>query len=274
MSEREQQGLRQVRVGQSFSAVTDVGRVRGHNEDCFDVPGDERLLIVADGMGGHAAGEVASAAAVEAIRTALSTERRRALEADPAAVEAALREAFTAAHDQVRALAESDPARRGMGTTLIVGWVVGDTLYTCHAGDVRAYVKTADNFRQLTEDHSFVGALVRAGELTPQQARHHPGKNQILQAVGIVQGIHPDICKEVLAEGDLVLLCSDGLWDKLEDEDIASIVSGEGSLRDRALRLVDRANAAGGEDNITVILYEHTPAVGDTGEPEMSTVAR
>jgi protein phosphatase len=274
MSERERQGLRQVSVGEVFSAVTDVGRVRDLNEDRFDVSGDERLFIVADGLGGHASGEIASAAAVEAIRTVLSTERLRALEANLAAIEGTLREAFAAAHDQVRAVADSNPARHGMGTTLIVGWVAGDALYTCHAGDVRAYVKTAGEFRQLTEDHSFVAALVRAGALIPQQAQHHPARSELLQAVGIGRSIRPDFRKEALSGGDLVLLCSDGLWDEVEDEDIASIVSGQGSLRARALELVDRAIAAGGSDNITVILYEHGLSTADAGAPKRTAAAR
>jgi protein phosphatase len=109
----------------------------------------------------------------------------------------------------------------------------------------------------MTQDHSLVGALVQAGELTTEEARVHPRKNEILQAVGLAQGIVPDANTRTLNAGDCVLLCSDGLWEALADEEINSIMEWEGSMRQRAIQLVNRANAAGGQDNITVVLYEH-----------------
>lgn len=238
-------------------AITDVGRVRDHNEDTFHVSEDGRLLIVADGMGGHEAGEVASALAVEAVAEFFATKCQQATDSSVESIELLLIEAFTTAHQKVLEAARSREGCRGMGATLILACVHSDRLYTCHVGDVRCYVRTVDRFEQITQDHSPVGALVQAGELTAEQARVHPRKNEILQAVGLPNGIVPEVSSRTLGNGDRVLLCSDGLWEALSDEEICSIVDWDGSMRQRAIQLVDRANEAGGHDNITVVLYEH-----------------
>lgn len=238
-------------------AITDVGRVRDHNEDTFHVSEDGRLLIVADGMGGHEAGEVASALAVEAVAEFFASKRQQATDSSVESIEPLLIEAFTTAHQKVLEAARSREGCRGMGTTLITACVHGDRLYTCHVGDVRCYARTATGLEQVTQDHSVVGALVQAGELTAEQARVHPRKNEVLQAVGLSNGIVPEVSSRTLGNGDRVLLCSDGLWEALSDEEICSIMDWDGSMRQRAIQLVDRANEAGGHDNITVVLYEH-----------------
>jgi protein phosphatase len=238
--------------------ITDVGRVRPHNEDTFHVSPDGRVLIVADGMGGHEAGEVASALAVEALVEFFGGEREKAAVAGEEPMERLLVKAFEAAHERVRKAAESREGCEGMGTTLILAYILGDWLHTCHVGDVRCYVHGATGLKQVTQDHSLVGALVRAGHLRPDEARRHPRRNEILQAVGLATGTVPEVHAVELAAGDLVLLCSDGLWEALTDDEIEAILAWEGSMRQRATQLVDRANAAGGRDNITVVLYEHT----------------
>lgn len=238
-------------------AITDVGRVRDHNEDTFHIADDGRLLIAADGMGGHEAGEVASALAVEAVAEFFGVERQQAINSSAESIEPLLIEAFEMAHQRVLEASRSREGCRDMGTTLILAYVHGDRLYTCHVGDVRCYVRTATRLEQITCDHSVVGALVQAGELTPEQARVHPRKNEILQAIGLSNGIIPEVNVRRLGNRDCVLLCSDGLWEALSDEEICSIVDWDGSMRQRAVQLVDRANEAGGHDNITVVLYEH-----------------
>jgi protein phosphatase len=238
-------------------AITDVGRVRDHNEDTFHVSEDGRLLVVADGMGGHEAGEVASTMAVETVVEFFGPKLQQATDSSAESIEPLLVEAFMTAHRKVLETARSREGCRGMGTTLILACVHGDRLYTCHVGDVRCYVRTVDRFEQITQDHSLVGALVQAGELTSEEARVHPRKNEILQAVGLSNGIVPEVSSRTLGNGDRVLLCSDGLWEALSDEEICSIVDWDGSMRQRAIQLVDRANEAGGHDNITVVLYEH-----------------
>lgn len=242
-------------------AITDVGRVRDHNEDTFHVSEDGRLLIVADGMGGHEAGEVASALAVEVVAEFFATKRQQATDSSAESIELLLVEAFTTAHQEVLEAARSREGCRGMGTTLITACVHGDQLYICHVGDVRCYVRTATGLEQVTQDHSVVGALVLAGELTSEEARVHPRKNEILQAVGLSNGIIPEVSSRTLSNGDRVLLCSDGLWEALSDEEICAIVDWDGSMRQRAIQLVDRANEAGGHDNITVVLYQHVTTI-------------
>lgn len=237
--------------------ITDVGRVRPHNEDTFHVSPDGRLLIVADGMGGHEAGEVASALAVEALVERFESERGKVIAARGPSMGHLLLDAFSAAHERVQEAAETREGCSGMGTALILGHVDGDRLHTCHVGDVRCYVRDATALQQITQDHSVVGTLIRAGHLRPEEARRHPRRNEILQAVGLASDIAPETHTVELAVGDQVLLCSDGLWEALADEEIAAILAWEGSMRQRATQLVDRANGAGGRDNITVVLYEH-----------------
>ena len=142
-----------------------------------------------------------------------------------------------------------------MGCTLAV-CSIADGLVTCHVGDVRCYITRAGVLYQVTSDHSTVGALVEAGRLTPEEARVHPNKNEVLQAVGMPAGVIPDVNRVDLQAKDRVLLCSDGLWEALSHEDIQSIVASDGSVRQLAVQLVDRANNSGGHDNITVILCE------------------
>jgi protein phosphatase len=238
-------------------AVTDVGRVRDHNEDAFHVSVDGRLLIVADGMGGHQAGEVASAIAVETLVRFFDVARQQAIAEGGHEITPMLLEAFAEADRQVREAAVADPSRCDMGTTLILAYVEDDRLQTCHVGDVRCYVRSADGLRQITRDHSVVGALVRAGELAPEDAQNHPRRNEILQAVGLGRNLLPDINCVPLAQGDRILLCSDGLWDALSAEKICTILDADQSMEAHATELVDQANAAGGHDNITVVLYEH-----------------
>jgi PPM family protein phosphatase len=247
-------------------AITDVGRERDHNEDTFALAEEGRLLVVADGLGGHAAGEVASALAVDTLVEYLAGERLNAVNRGEAEIEKVLIEAFEEADAKVREAAQSGQGRQGMGTTLIAACIRGDRLHTCHVGDVRCYVRNAEGLRAVTQDHSVVGLLMRAGQLTPEEARGHPEKATILQAIGVPMVLNPEVHSIPLHAGDLVLLCSDGLWEALSDEEINTILAWEGSMRQRATQLVDRANEAGGPDNITVVLYEHAVDGGKNDE--------
>jgi serine/threonine protein phosphatase PrpC len=258
---------RAVTLPTSLGALTDVGRKRDHNEDAFYVSPDGRLLIVADGMGGYESGEVASALAVEAVVEVFEKKRGKEPLTGSAAVEAALREAFQHAHQRILDEREKRE-RRLMGSTLIAACFDGPHLTTCHVGDVRGYVRSDAGLEQITRDHSVVGELVRTGYLEPAAARTHPRKNEVLQAIGVADPLEPEVNVRELRRGDLVLLCSDGLWGAVPDEEIAAILTEKGSVHERAARLIERANTAGGPDNITVILkaYEkETPqAVGPT----------
>ncbi|MGH8677391.1 MAG: PP2C family protein-serine/threonine phosphatase [Burkholderiales bacterium] len=233
--------------------------MREHNEDLAHLSGDGRIMIVADGMGGHAAGEVASALAIAAIVENLGAVLPSlADDDDGAALRQAIRAAMNGAQEWVMTAARSHEAKHGMGCTLILACIRGDTLYTCHVGDVRGYRWRGQEFRALTRDHSVVAELIAAGELSADQARGHPAKNEVLRAIGMPTGFDPDMNTCRLKPGDRVLLCSDGLWEMLCDQELAGIVGGDGSMRQIVTQLVDRANDSGGRDNISVVLYEHT----------------
>jgi protein phosphatase len=239
-------------------AISDVGRVRDHNEDAFHVSPTGDWFVVADGMGGHEAGEVAAGLAIQAIVERLA---RASLETtDPAEAASRLLEAVAGAHSAVHEVNRRRAPGSEMGCTLAVCHVA-DELVTYHVGDVRCYLLRGGALRQVTRDHSTVAALVEAGRLTAEEARVQASKNEVLQAIGMPAGVRPEITRADVAPGDRVLLCSDGLWEALCHDDIQSIVASDGTVRQLATQLVDRANSAGGHDNITVVLYEIPPAM-------------
>jgi protein phosphatase len=238
-------------------AISDVGLTRTHNEDQVRVASDRRTLIVADGMGGHLSGDVASSLATTAVAEHLLAASPSLAESDEPTVEKTMLAAFEAAQARVVAAGKDQERSRQMGSTLILGRIHGDLLLTCHVGDVRGYVWSGTQLRAVTQDHSVVARLVATGQLAAEQAHLHVAKNQVLQAIGMPTGFNPDINRCALKAGDRVLLCSDGLWEMLSDQQIASVVGARGSMQELATQLVDRANEAGGRDNISVILYEH-----------------
>ena len=227
------------------AGVTDVGRVRDGNEDDFlDQSNRLGLVAVADGMGGHRAGEVASATALEALRAAVAS-------GEP------LRDAIEGANDAVLEKSVSDQEFHGMGTTLTAGMLGSDGhLVVGHVGDSRAYLVRDGELSQITDDHSLVEEMVRSGELTPEQAEVHPRRSVITRALGIDPQVEVDEYPIELQPGDRILFCSDGLTTMVRPDEIASILSREPDLRRAAQLLVDAANAAGGEDNITAVIIE------------------
>ncbi len=237
--------------------ATDIGRVRQQNQDAFGFPADGSVLVVADGMGGYDFGDIASGHAVEAVLNFMADGTAwegLMAEAGPGAV---LLQAAYYAHEQLTAEAATDPLRRKMGTTLLIAWALGDTLYTCHVGDSRAYVLRGDGLQQLTRDHSVVEMLVRSGQLTPGQARFDSRRNQLTQAVGLSAIIGPTLNEFSLDPGDRVLLCSDGLWSSLPEAEVVRRLAPDAPIAEAGRRLVDGANLFGGRDNITVVIYEH-----------------
>jgi protein phosphatase len=227
-------------------AATDVGRVREGNEDAYLVDGTMGLVAVADGMGGHRGGEVASATALEALRAAVSAGRP-------------LRDAVEDANRAVFEKASIDDSLRGMGTTLTAATLAaGDTLLVGHVGDSRAYLLRDGELRQVTTDHSLVEELVRDGRLTPDEAAVHPQRSIITRALGVDASVDVDVYPVGLAPGDVLLFCSDGLTGMLQPDLIAAELRREEDPARAATKLVDAANAAGGEDNITVVVVAVT----------------
>jgi PPM family protein phosphatase len=227
------------------AGVTDVGRVRDGNEDDFIDQADRLgLVAVADGMGGHRAGEVASATALEALRASVANGQ-------------SLRDAIEGANDAVLEKSESDLELHGMGTTLTAGMLGSDGhLVVGHVGDSRAYLVRGGELTQITTDHSLVEEMVRDGVLTPEQAEVHPQRSTITRALGIDSRVEVDEYPIELQPGDRILLCSDGLTTMVRPDQIAGILTREPDPKRAAQLLVDAANAAGGEDNITAVIIE------------------
>ena len=234
-------------------SLTDIGMRREMNQDYFSsseepVGSLPNLFVVADGMGGHNAGEFASRYAVETmVNTAKNTEKTDTI--------GILTECVSNANASLWAYAGAHDEMRGMGTTLVAAVLDGRRLVTVNVGDSRLYV-IGDGIRQITEDHSLVQEMVRMGEMDRESARTHPDRNIITRAVGADRKVQTDVFETVLEPGDRILLCSDGLTNMVEDQRILQVMNGEGDLTSKTESLVELANRNGGKDNITVITIE------------------
>ena len=255
---------------------TDTGRVREHNEDAFLLDDDLRLYVVADGVGGHNAGEIASGLVVRYIHKEAKglvhltkSFDSKDLEARRALIRAIPRLIHNAS-DVVFRYAFEHPECQGMATTAVVFMATGRNAYISHAGDSRAYLLRGDRFCQLTEDHTLVQKLVKEGQLSEGEAAVHPQRNVIIRSVGITPGVECDTLYIDVQPSDLFLICSDGLTDMVQDEEIHELAL---RYRDEALvaALIQRANARGGRDNITVLLLEVEDAEEESGGPEKPT---
>lgn len=223
--------------------ATDQGQVREANEDGYVVDRRLHLFAVADGMGGHRAGEVASATALEALRAAVASGT-------------GIGDAITSANSAVHGKASDDAELQGMGTTLTAIVPDGNGVLVGHVGDSRAYLLRDGELRQLTTDHSLVEELVREGRLTEEQAAVHPQRSIITRALGVDSNVEVDVYPVALQAGDRLMLCSDGLTTMLRPDAIAALLRREPDPTRAANLLVDAANAAGGEDNITTIVID------------------
>lgn len=232
------------------AATTDTGRVRTGNEDAFLIDARLGVYAVADGMGGHRAGEVASATALEALRAAVAGGAR---------IDDAVERANAAVVDK----AGRDPELRGMGTTITVLCTAGGDQLIGQVGDSRAYLLRAEELARLTEDHSLVEELVRDGRITPEQAQVHPQRSIITRALGIDDDVEVDLYRVRLRTGDRLLLCSDGLTSMVREPEIGRVLRREGDPRLAAEALVAAANEAGGEDNVTAVVVDVLDGAGD-----------
>jgi protein phosphatase len=234
------------------AACSDVGLRRKRNEDRHGVAADLGLYLVADGMGGHAAGQVASRLAVEA---AVQAVRNRP--DAPESLAQALARAVATANRSVFDAAREREEFRGMGTTLVMLLCNESRAALAHVGDSRAYLCRAGRIRQLTDDHSIVAELARRREISADDARAHPHRHVLTRALGVRPSVDPDLLELTMAPGDIFVLCSDGLTNHVEDQEIAKWVSGVADGREPeevCQGLVDLAHVRGGEDNSTVLL--------------------
>lgn len=236
-----------------ISSLTDIGNTREMNQDYLYSSEEAvgklpNLFLVADGMGGHIAGEFASRYVVEHIVRSIEGSK----EEEAVAI---LSESIETANRKLKEYADAHQQMRGMGTTVVAAVIQGRTLIAANVGDSRLYI-VGDEITQVTQDHSLVQEMVRLGQMDAQSARNHPDKNIITRAVGVSEEVKIDIFERQLRAGEYIILCSDGLTNMVEDSVILEILHGTGSLSDKAERLIELANKNGGKDNITVIIIE------------------
>lgn len=249
------------------AGLTDVGRKRNHNEDSFLIDEELQLYVVADGMGGHAGGGTASRIAVETIDRELRTAREGAA-VDPFTAETNLQESplpeiFRSAVERacmaIFKAAQEDPRLNGMGTTVISLLVRGNHALFAHVGDSRAYLVRGDLIQQISEDHSLVNEQIKAGMITPEEARHSRYKNIITRSVGFEEEVQVDVMGLITEPGDYFVMCSDGLSNFVEDKEIREVCLGTPEIAEIPKKLIALANDRGGDDNITVIVVKSQP---------------
>jgi protein phosphatase len=231
------------------AARTDVGLRRRANEDRYAIAASLGLYLVADGMGGHTAGQVASDLAAQSAVRALET-----LEGAEASLTEKLRYSVAAANREIFGTAQAKPHLAGMGTTLVALLAGGTRIALAHVGDSRAYLIRGGKIRQLTDDHSLVAELVRRREITAHAARGHPHRHVLTRALGVRRSVEADLAELTPVADDVFVLCSDGLTGHVQDGEIAEEVARGSDLEAACERLIDVANSRGGEDNTTVLL--------------------
>lgn len=236
---------------------TDRGKVRQHNEDNGGIFINAQgicLAIVADGMGGHRAGDVASTMTIDLLKE--SWEEGSYIETATHA-EDWLRTHITKVNEILFQHAEENPECQGMGTTIVAAICTEKFATIANIGDSRCYLYNESGFKQVTDDHSLVNELVRTGQISKEDAEHHPRKNVLLRALGTELKVEMDISTIIFEEEDLLLLCSDGLSNKISDQEMMDLVRTEQSLEEKATTFIEVANHYGGEDNITLVLVQY-----------------
>ena len=234
-------------------SITDVGMVRQVNQDYVFTTGKplgilQNLFVVADGMGGHQAGDYASKCTVEVMIKEIA-------KSEGEDIERVLVKAIKAANREIIKEASGDEHLKGMGTTVVAATVKEQMLYFANVGDSRLYLIN-QGIQQLSKDHSLVEEMVRLGGIKPEEAKHHPDKNIITRAIGAKEGVEPDFFEHSLKKGDIILMCSDGLSNMIEDEEIFQIVKSGRDVVEITEDLIETANENGGKDNIGVVVIE------------------
>lgn len=236
-------------------AATHVGLYRKRNEDAYLVKKEQpvKIFAVADGLGGHSGGDVASQLTLKVIE---------ASKYNTSLLKENIKDAVEKANEQVLETASANPQLQGMGTTLTMVALYKDYGVIAHVGDSRAYLYRQGKLSQLTEDHTLVGELLRQGRLDPQEAMKHPKRHVLLQAIGLEPRLDIDIHEIYLRDGDNLLICTDGLTGLIREEELANILAEEGQLQQKAERFIEETNARGGFDNTTVLLVSYRVGEG------------
>lgn len=229
-------------------ALTNKGLVRTNNEDYFLINLEKSIYLLADGMGGHRAGEVASHGACKLFDKYFTTPEEN--------IENHLIDIFTKVNKTIINQSKNKEELKGMGATFIACYIENKHAHFCHVGDVRAYHFRDNSLTRITEDHSSVASLVKQGFITEEQAKNHPLRSRVSRAIGSDENIIPDYNIIKINKNDIILLCSDGLWNMVDNNKILKILSKDANVEIKCIELVKKANEAGGKDNITVILIE------------------
>ncbi len=233
-----------------IGASSDVGLKRETNQDNYLILDDKITLgIVADGMGGHNGGEIASKMAVEIISNKLLEGQFK----NESEISKAIKESIESANTNIYLESVKNEKLKGMGTTVTLAYIIGDKLYIGHVGDSRAYIIRDNEMNQITWDHSYVNELIKSGSITREEAKNHPKKNVITRAVGTSSILEVDLYWENIGKDDIILLCSDGLTNMVEEEDILSVFKNNYSMENSCNILINMANNRGGKDNITIV---------------------
>lgn len=249
-----------------FAAVTDPGLMRENNEDSVSFDAARGVAVLADGMGGYNAGEIASAMAVTFVKAELTRWLTvAASHCSISDVRHAVEACVVNANQSIYNAANANPQFSGMGTTLVVGVFDSRRVLLAHVGDSRCYLWRGGQLSQLTSDHSLLQEQLDAGLITPAQAKVATHKNLVTRALGVEEGVVVDLMEHSPSVGDIYLMCSDGLTDMVDDDGLARILSAQTELQNRAAALVDAANEAGGRDNISVILIGSKAESGAPG---------
>ncbi|MEW6360228.1 MAG: Stp1/IreP family PP2C-type Ser/Thr phosphatase [Planctomycetota bacterium] len=235
-----------------------AGKVRKENQDAYVADADSGLFIVSDGMGGQQAGELASKIVVSVLPGMMVTRLRELETADVQGVLANMRDIVLDVSKLLRGKSQEHTGLAGMGATIVVAWLSDAKAHIAHMGDSRAYLLREGRFQQLTKDHSVADLLLRMGEITPEEAEGHPDRSRLARYIGMPHEARPDAFALALAKGDRLLLCSDGLTGMVADEAITALLQKHTQPQAACDALVRAANAAGGQDNITVVLVDWT----------------
>jgi len=235
-----------------IAGLTNVGLKRTLNEDDFFIDSNEKrfVALVSDGMGGHNAGEIASSMAIEAFREFMVDVNVFSHTANN------LKKAMSYCNYKVYNMARTNKELSGMGATMVVALSSGKKIFIANIGDSRAYLISKGEIKQISDDHSFVFELVKNGIITKEEAKAHPQRNEITKAIGIVPTVFPDFYSIETEKGDILLLCSDGLTNMVDDEVINEIITTTEDIDETLKRLIDTANENGGIDNITAVLIK------------------
>lgn len=238
-----------------YAGISDCGLVRDHNEDRWAAYPEQRLFLLADGMGGHAAGEIAASTALSSVYEQMR-ERDKIAHSSPSEVVAFFRSAVFKANDAIYQRGQKDPALAGMGTTLLLLYFHQNHAIVAHVGDSRIYLLRSGRLEQLTADHSLIAELLALGAMRPSESENFPYKHILTRALGTQPIVEPAVNYLAAVKGDCFLLCSDGLTNFLKNDAIQAILNEELSLENKAQKLIDTANANGGGDNITAVLVK------------------